>query len=278
MAFFTEDLPPYGMATVAAPGIRRVVAKNPSVMTYHGTNTYLVDGPAGVIVIDPGPDSAEHVEAIIAATAGRVAKIFLTHRHHDHIGAVAALKAATHALTYAFDMDTDTFIPDCALRDGDVVEGLRAIHTPGHAADHLCFALEVDRILFTGDHVMTWASSVVSPPGGNMAAYFNSLELLMERDDRIYLPGHGPALNDPQPFVKQLFSYRQVREQEIWRSLQERPMRVTELVDRLYDKQHPRLYRAAVRNVTAHLEKLQAEGRAQMCADEAWAAFSCDTF
>ncbi len=270
MAFLTEQEPQYGAALPVAPGVRRIVACNPSVMTYHGTNTYLIDGPEGVLVLDPGPDSADHVAAIVAATHGQVAKILLTHRHADHLGALQALKVAAAASTYAFAFHSDVFIPDHGLHDGDIVDGLRAIHTPGHAADHICFAREADGLLFSGDHVMSWASSVVSPPGGDMAAYCTSLEKLLTRNDKMFLPGHGPALPEPQAFVKKLLLHRRAREEAIWRSLHEGPKRVSDLVDRLYHKQHSRLYVAAMRNVTAHLIKLQTEGRVRMATDELW--------
>lgn len=261
MPFLTEPDPPRGVAEPVLPGIRRIVAANPGVMTYHGTNTYLIEAPDGATVLDPGPDDAAHVQAILAATGGRVARIVLSHTHHDHLGATAALKAATGAPTYGFRRSQDPgFVADVKLDDGDEVAGLTAIHTPGHAADHLCFARE-DGVLFSADHVMSWSSSVVSPPNGDMAAYFRSLRRLLERPDRIYLPGHGPKLPEPQAFVQDLLNHRTQREQEILRVLRAGPSEVPAMVSALYHKVHPRLVQAAERNVLAHLLKLEEEGQ-----------------
>lgn len=274
MSFLQEDLPDYGAARLIAAGVRRVVARNPSVMTYHGTNTYLIDGPGGTLVMDPGPDDAAHVDAIIAATDGAIDKIIVTHRHSDHVGATPALKAATRAPVFAFPASAyaGPFAPDVELADGQILEGLRCIHTPGHAADHLCFARETDGVLFSGDHVMSWSSSIVSPPGGDMADYFGSLRVLLERDDRLLLPGHGPALAEPRPFIMGLLDHRGAREESIWLALHSGPMSSANIVGRLYHKQHPRLRAAAERNVTAHLIKLQKEGRVHAVDDDLWAA------
>ena len=260
MAFLTEAEPRRGEAHGVAPGVRRVVAPNASVMTYWGTNTYLIDGPDGVVVLDPGPDDAGHVAAVLAAAGGPVAGILLSHTHHDHLGAVAALREASGAAVHAWhDSAVPSFVPDVPLRDGDVVFGWRAIHTPGHASDHLCFAGR-DGVLFSADHVMSWSSSVVGPPGGNMADYFASLRRLLGRDDRIYLPGHGPPLPDPLPFVRDLLAHRERREAAILAALDGRPQGAATLMERVYSKVDPTLRRAAERNVMAHLQKLMEEG------------------
>lgn len=215
MAFLKEPEPTRGAALPVVPGVSRIVANNPSLMTYHGTNTYLIEGGDGFTVLDPGPDDAGHLEDIIRATGGRVSSIILSHTHSDHLGATAALKARTGATTYAFHASGDpSFTSDVLLHDGDVALGLTAIHTPGHASDHLCFAWR-DGIVFSADHVMSWSSSIVSPPGGDMAAYVASLGLMIARDDRLYLPGHGPALPDPRPYTQLLLDYRVKRELEI---------------------------------------------------------------
>ena len=199
VGFLTEAEPARDVALPVQPGIRRVVAANPSPMTYWGTNTYLIDTPEGVLVLDPGPDDAGHVTTVLAAAGAPVVGILLTHTHHDHLGAVAALRTATGAPVHAWhEPADDRFVPDRALCDGDVAEGWTALHTPGHAADHLCFA-RVDGTVFSGDHVMGWSSSVVSPPGGNMRQYFGSLQRMLARDDALYLPGHGPAIPSPRP-------------------------------------------------------------------------------
>ncbi len=270
MAFLTEPEPRRGEATDVLPGIRRVVAGNPSVMTYWGTNTYLIDAPGGVLVLDPGPDDATHVAAVLAAVqaAGRgpVVGILQSHTHHDHLGATAALKAATGAPVHGWHQpDVPDFQPDHALQDGDRVGAWQALHTPGHAADHLCFA-GPGGVLFSADHVMGWSSSIVSPPGGNMRAYFSSLERLLGRDDAVYLPGHGPMLRDPQPYVREMLRHRQAREDAITAALGTVPQSATALMEALYSQVDPLLKRAAERNVIAHLHKLNEEGRARQTA------------
>jgi len=260
MAFLTEPDPKRGVALPVVPGISRIVANNPSLMTYHGTNTYLIEAAGGFVVLDPGPDDDDHLKDILTATQGRVSAILLSHTHPDHLGATAALKARTGAATCAFHLSADpAFAPDVLLMDGETVAGMTAIHTPGHASDHLCFARS-DGLVFSADHVMSWSSSIVSPPGGDMAAYVASLRLMLSRDDQLYLPGHGPPLMNPRPYVKELLNHRLKREQAILQTLRKAPHTTWDLVDRLYSKSHPWLRRAAERNVVAHLLKMQAEG------------------
>ena len=268
MGFLTEPEPPRGVATAVHSGVRRIVAGNPRPMTYWGTNTYLIDGVDGVTVLDPGPDDAAHVAAVLAA-AGRVSHIVLSHTHQDHLGATAALRAATGAPVHAWqDVAVPDFTPDFGLRHGDRVGEWTALHTPGHASDHLCFA-GPDGVLLSADHVMSWSSSVISPPGGNMAAYFHSLRRLLEREDRFYLPGHGPKLPDPVPFVQALLDHRLAREGAILEALGAAPLGSRAITDLLYSQVDPRLRRAAERNVIAHLAKLVEEGRAQQ-AEAGW--------
>ena len=260
MAFLTEPEPPYGEVMPVLPGISRVVAKNPSVMTYHGTNTWLIAGDDGVTVLDPGPDDADHVQAVLRATGSRVARILLSHTHKDHLGATADLKAATGALTYGYRRsEVDSFTPDVPLDEGDDVAGMIVLHMPGHASDHLCFA-RADGTLFSADHVMAWNSSIVNPPKGDMSAYFASLHRLLDRDDQRYLPGHGPVLENPQPFVRDLLAHRVRRERSIAEALTQTPTTPSALTDALYSQTHPWLRMAAERNVVAHLLKLEREG------------------
>ena len=207
----------YGVVDQVSPLIRRVIARNPSPFTFYGTGTYIV-GRGEVAVIDPGPLLHDHVLALEAALAGeRVSHILITHTHSDHSPAAAPLKAATGAPTYGFgphgsgrpeadvrveeDGDRD-FRPDHEIRDGAVLEGpgwrLEAVHTPGHTSNHLCFALAEERALFTGDHVMGWSTSVISPPDGDMQAYLRALRRLLERDDATYWPTHGPPITQPR--------------------------------------------------------------------------------
>ena len=267
----TEPEPRRGAALPVAQGVRRLVAPNPGAMTYHGTNTYLLDGTEGAVVIDPGPDNATHLRAVLEATGGRVGAILLTHTHHDHLGATAALRAATGAPVHAWHVPAAAgFMPDVALRDGDDAAGLRAVHTPGHAPDHLCFAVP-DGTLFSGDHVMSWSTSTVSPPEGRMADYVAGLHRLLQRDDTLYLPGHGPPLPDPHAFVQVLLALRQGREQGVRARLAAGPQTTGSLTQALYAGVDPALLRAAERNVLAHLIKLEEEGRAARSGAE-WRA------
>ncbi len=267
MAFLTEPVPPRGALLPVLPGVHRIVADNPSLMTYRGTNTYLIEGEDGVTVLDPGPDMPAHVADIQRLTPGPIVRILLSHTHRDHLGATAALKAATGAPTVGWHASAEpTFVPDVKLGDGETVAGMVAIHTPGHAADHLCFA-RPDGVLFSADHVMSWSSSIVSPPGGDMAAYFASLELLLGREDTLYLPGHGPPLPDPKPFVRSLLDHRIARERAIAVELMRQSFSTKGLVDALYSQVDPFLRMAAERNVIAHLQKLEREGRAARQGD-----------
>ncbi len=269
MPFLTEPEPARGMPLPVRPGIRRVVAANPGAMTYHGTNTYLIEAKGGTVVLDPGPDDPAHVAAVLAA-AGPVARILLTHTHIDHIGALPVLRAATGAPVYAWHVPSAEIVPDVALRDGNSVDGWQALWTPGHAADHLCFA-GPEGVLFSGDHVMGWSSSVVSPPGGDMTAYFASLRRLLARDDAVFLPGHGPPIPEPRAFVRDLLAHREAREAALLAALGSLPLGTQALTEALYPDVDERLRRAAERNVLAHLLKLRAEGRARE-AGEGWLA------
>jgi glyoxylase-like metal-dependent hydrolase (beta-lactamase superfamily II) len=273
MAFLTEPEPERDVRQPVLPGIDRVVANNPGPMTYFGTNTYLIDTTEGLVVLDPGPDDAAHVEAVLRATGGQVSLILLSHTHHDHVGATAALQQATGAPTAGFrDSALATFDADIKLADGDTIAGMLAIHTPGHCSDHLCYALDLrdgTKALFSADHVMSWSSSIVSPPDGDMAAYFNSLRVLLDRDDDVFLPGHGPKLPDPRDLVRDLLDHRMARERAIATALGNGPADTYTLMDTLYSQVNPRLRRAAERNVLAHLLKLEGEGKV-MRDGEVW--------
>jgi glyoxylase-like metal-dependent hydrolase (beta-lactamase superfamily II) len=271
-----EDVPA-GQVERVAPGVRRLLAGNPSPFTFTGTQTWLV-GEGEVAVIDPGPDLPEHVDAILAATAReRISAILCTHTHRDHSPASRPLAAATGApivgcaplaldddgprADAAFDFD---YAPDRVLGEGEAVDGpdwrLTAVATPGHTSNHLCFALEGSGALFTGDHVMGWSTTVVSPPDGDMAAYMKSLDLLLKRDDAVYYPAHGPAIEKPQRHVRALIAHRRMREQQIMRQLGEGEGRIPAMVERMYQGTDPRLFPAAGRSVLAHLVDLEARG------------------
>ncbi len=252
--FLTEPEPTRGVALPVAPGIRRIVAGNPGPMTYHGTNTYLIDTDDGVFVLDPGPDDAGHLSAILAAS-GRVAGILLSHGHSDHVGALPALAAATGAPVFSASGAFGT-----AVGDGDPVGEWTALATPGHAPDHLCFAR--GDTVFSADHVMSFSSSVVAPPEGDMAAYMAGLRRMLARDDRLLLPGHGPPITEPRALVSALLEHRLAREAAIVALLQGGRQTPAAIVAALYFALDPRLRAAAEASVLAHLLKLRAEGAA----------------
>jgi glyoxylase-like metal-dependent hydrolase (beta-lactamase superfamily II) len=260
LGFHTEPEPPRLTPLPVRDGIARIVAANPSPLTYHGTNTWLLRTEDGLTVIDPGPDLPEHLDAV--AAAGPVARIVLTHTHPDHAGGARALQSRTGAPIHGWSQPwAKDFTPDSPLSDGETIGQLTAIHTPGHASDHLCFALP-DGTLFSGDHVMSWSTTIVVPPDGDMKAYMASLGRLQSRQDSLYLPGHGPPLPDPKPLVRALALHRSTRESAIARALTTKPRSETDLVDQLYIGLPGSLAKAAARTVEAHLIKLEAEGRA----------------
>jgi glyoxylase-like metal-dependent hydrolase (beta-lactamase superfamily II) len=277
----------FGLMDDAATGVAirlealvaRVLAANPSPFTYTGTQTYLV-GTTDLAVIDPGPDLPEHLDALIAAIAGRpVRAILCTHTHRDHSPASRPLAAATGAPIIgcaplaldddgprsdaAFDRD---YAPDHVLSDGQRVSGdgwtLEAIATPGHTSNHLCFALIESGALFTGDHIMGWSTSVVAPPDGDMGAYMASLDKLLARDDRIYYPAHGPEVTTPQRLARGMMGHRKQREGQILRLLDQRVGGIPDMVSRMYVGLDPRLTGAAGRSVLAHLIDLRNRGLA----------------
>lgn len=260
----------YGKADQVSPLIRRVVAENPSAFTFHGTGTYII-GEGKIAVVDPGPDIAAHVDALAQAIDGEeVTHIVITHTHIDHSPAAKHLKALTGAETYGFGPhgggrdgekveeggDWD-FMPDHRIGDGDVITGagwtLEAVHTPGHTSNHLCFGLREEGALFSGDHVMGWSTTVVSPPDGNMADYMASLDKLRARDDARYYPTHGAPIEKPDAFVRALAAHRRQREQQIERCLADGIDTIPAMVDRMYAEIDKRLHRAAGRSVLAHL-------------------------
>lgn len=272
--------------------VRRVLAPNASPYTYTGTQTWLVGNGKDVAVIDPGPvgsgesmgDPADirgegHVEAILQAVGdAKVNAILCTHTHRDHSPAAAPLKAATGApiigcaplvlrddgprADSAFDPD---YSPDRILTDGEIISGdgwtLEAVATPGHTSNHLCFALQESGALFTGDHVMKWSTSVVSPPDGDMSDYLASLQKLYEREDRIYYPAHGPAVANPRQLVRGMIGHRRQRERQIVTLLEAGEGHVPNMVAAMYKGLDPRLIGAAGRSVLAHLIDLQNQGR-----------------
>lgn len=268
---------PTGEAMKLTPLVRRVLAPNPSPYTYTGTQTYIV-GHGRVAVVDPGPADDGHIAAILRATVGEeIAYISCTHTHRDHSPAARPLKDATGAeivgcaplvlddsgprADEAFDR---SYAPDRVLADGEAIDGdgwtLRAVATPGHTSNHVCLALVEEKALFTGDHVMAWSTSVVSPPDGDMAAYMASLELLMGRDDVVYYPAHGDPIERPQRFARGLLGHRKQREGQILRLLSKGTGEIPEMVTHMYKGLDPRLTGAAGRSVLAHLIDLRDRG------------------
>ncbi len=239
-------------------------------------------------MIDPGPKLQEHIDALLKALDGEtVTHILITHTHNDHSPAAAAIKAATGAKTYGFGPhgsgrpeervggqteeggDRD-FVPDVTMREGDTVEGgggsgptwrMAAVETPGHTSNHLCFSLAEEATLFTGDHVMGWSTSVISPPDGDMAAYMRSLNKLLYRDDRVYWPTHGPSIPEPKPFVQAFIAHRQERAAEIMRALAAGDDTIPAIVARVYAGLDPKLTAAAGRSTYAQLVELIETGK-----------------
>jgi len=272
----------YGEAKELAPGIVRIVANNPSAFTYKGTNTYILGQGRDVFLIDPGPADSAHLDAILAALAGRkLTHIVVTHTHHDHVDGLPALQERTGALTAGFGRTVarpgktraspaggeyveKDFKPDVVLKDGDRLEGLdfalQALHTPGHAPDHLCFALEGTKLFFSGDHVMGWNTSVVAPPEGSMSAYLGAMERLLKREDEIYFPGHGGRVYEPQRLVKAYILHRRMREQSILECVRNGQTTIPEIVAVIYRGIDPRLVKAASLSVAAHIEHLVERG------------------
>jgi glyoxylase-like metal-dependent hydrolase (beta-lactamase superfamily II)/8-oxo-dGTP pyrophosphatase MutT (NUDIX family) len=252
--------------------VTRIIAPNPGLMTGPGTNTYLV-GEGELAVVDPGPAIEAHIEKILAAGAGRIRWILATHTHVDHSPAAAALAAATGALLLGrpapqHGNQDRTFAPGRALADGGRIAiggaTLRAIHTPGHASNHLCYLLEETKMLFTGDHVMQGSTVVINPPDGDMRAYLASLERLLAEDIAILAPGHGYLIGSPHKEVRRLIAHRLAREAKVVAALARRARAtLEELLPEVYDDVSPRLHPVAARSLAAHLEKLLAEGRAR---------------
>lgn len=269
---------PTGLVEQAEPLVARVLAPNPSPYTFTGTQTYIVGNAGEVAVIDPGPADDVHIDAIVAAVANaRIVAIMCTHTHRDHSPAAKPLSALTGAPVIGCaplvlvddgpraDAPFDrTYAPDRVLFDGEAMTGtgwtLAAVHTPGHTSNHLCFSLEESGALFTGDHVMGWSTSVIVPPDGDMAAYMGSLDKLQSREDRIYYPAHGPAIEKPRQLVRGMIGHRRQREAQILRLLGQDSQSIEALVPQMYKGLDPRLTGAAGMSVKAHLLDLERRG------------------
>ena len=267
---------PYGEAVALSPLVTRLLAPNPGPFTFRGTGVYLVGGSGAVAVIDPGPLRDDHLAALKHAIGRRkVSHILITHTHRDHSESADALKAWSGARTHAFgpqgaastgeEADDTDFVPDIRLKDGDAIQGdgftLTVLHTPGHASNHLCFALEEERALFSGDHVMGWSSSVIAPPDGDMAAYLAGLRRLITRGDAILYPTHGAPITQPALYMEALLQHRLAREAQILACLARGVTGLDEMVNEIYAGLDPVLRPAAALTIRAHLDKLKAEGR-----------------
>ncbi|MBB3161336.1 hydroxyacylglutathione hydrolase [Rhizobium laguerreae] len=281
-AFDLAFEPAYGRAVPVASGVERITAENPGPFTFYGTNSYIV-GSSSVAVIDPGPEDEAHFQALMAALGGRaVTHIVVSHTHRDHSPLSRRLQAATGAVTVGqgphrparplregeinpFSESSDlSFVPDITLSDGESLSGdgwvLSAVLTPGHTANHAAFALARRDILFSGDHVMAWSTSIVAPPDGSMADYMASLDRLIEREDGMLLPGHGGPVTQPSTFLKALKAHRLRREQAVLARVQAGDGRIAEMVKVIYRDTDPKLHGAAALSVLAHIEDLLERG------------------
>jgi glyoxylase-like metal-dependent hydrolase (beta-lactamase superfamily II) len=275
--------PRHGEAVAVTESIARLTAGNSGPLTFHGTNTYLL-GTDTLAVVDPGPEDEAHWQALLRAIAGRpVSHILVTHTHRDHSPLAARLRAETGGLTVAegphrasrplhagetnpFAESSDSaFVPDIVAAHGERISGdgweVEVLHTPGHTANHAAFAETGTGIVFSGDHVMAWATSVIAPPDGSMREFMASLDMLLERDDRLYLPGHGGAVTEPAQFVRALRAHRRMRERAVFDRIEKGDRTIAEMVAVIYRAVDPRLHGAAGLSVLAHLEDLVESGR-----------------
>jgi len=272
----------YGRCDQVSPLIRRVICNNPGPFTFIGTGTYIV-GRGEVAVIDPGPDQPEHLEAILAAISGeKVSHILITHHHSDHSPLAGPLQERTGApilgcavenKSAADDSKVRTeaghdlsFSPDVSLcGGGQIISGrgwtLEAIATPGHTSNHLCFALKEENACFTGDHIMGWSTTVITPPDGDMGDYFRSLDLIKARGFDVLWPTHGPPVREVGPFIDGYIAHRRAREAQVEKAVRDGYRRIRHMVPVLYADVDPRLHPAAARSVFGHMIDLVRQGR-----------------
>lgn len=282
LEFDTDFDAAHGEAVTVGPDIQRITAPNGGPLTFHGTNSYIV-GRTTVAVIDPGPEIDSHYQALKSALVGRqVSHILVSHTHKDHSPLAHKLADETGAQIVAEgehrsarplhtgeinplkeSSDAD-FRPDMRAADDSVIDGdgwsLRVIHTPGHTANHAVFALEGQDIVFSADHVMAWATSIVAPPDGSMSDYMHSLDKMLARDDRLYLPGHGGVVDQPRRFVEALKAHRKMRELAVLQRLKAGDRTIVDMVQEIYRDTDPRLHGAAALSMLAHLEDLVGRG------------------
>ncbi|MBT6466127.1 MAG: MBL fold metallo-hydrolase [Kordiimonadaceae bacterium] len=269
--------PPYGEIEEISPLIRRITAPNPSLYTFKGTGTYII-GRGDVAVIDPGPNMSTHHDAIITELGDeKITHILVTHNHKDHSPCARPLASSSGAKIYAFDvgnqlysaeeveegLDKD-FFPDVILKNNDEIKSnnwtIDVVHTPGHLSNHICFGLREEKALFTGDHVMGWSTTLISPPDGSMQDYYNSLNMMMTRDDKRYYPTHGLPIENPLSFIKNTLEHRLSRDQEIMHALEGQRYSIKDLIGIVYPNLNKNLHDAARRTILAHLIRLVALG------------------
>lgn len=276
--FVKDFTPDYDNAVVLNDTVRLVTARNPSPFTFTGTNSYII-GSDTLGIIDPGPDNEEHLQNLLRVIGDHpLSHIFITHSHSDHSALAKRLAEKTSAIIVAegpyrpaskinlstlatLDASCDTsFKPDIELIDGQIIDGdgwqLKAVTTPGHMANHTAFALEKDGIVFSGDHVMAWSTTVVAPPDGSMGDYMQSLDKLLERDDRVYLSGHGGAIHNPHRLVRAIKAHRKMRERAVLERLNKGDHTIATIAQAIYRNIDPRLRYAAELSVLAHIESL----------------------
>ena len=268
-----------GQLDLIAPGVRRLVAHNPGFMTGPGTNTYLI-GEDRCVVIDPGPEDEVHIERVLTETGARIEAVLATHTHPDHSPGAAALAKATGAHVMGRPAPThgrqdSAFTPSRILSDGDMVEvdghRLRALHTPGHASNHLCFLLEGAGLLFTGDHLMQGSTVVIGPPDGDMQQYLDSLARLQREPVTRIAPGHGLVIEDAQEEIARVIAHRLKREAKVCDRLRSAGRSTVDtLVASVYDDVDPRLHPVAKSSLLAHLLKLEQDGRAAQNGEGQW--------
>jgi glyoxylase-like metal-dependent hydrolase (beta-lactamase superfamily II) len=264
----------YGSSDQITPLVKRVIAKNPGPFTYTGTGTFIV-GTKELAIIDPGPIDDDHLKAIIKTTGkNKISHIIVTHTHNDHSPLSKPLQEITGAPIYSYfneAMDTKTnnqfeegydisFKPDVIVKDGDLINGfdwtLEAIHTPGHTSNHMCYSLLEEKILFSGDHVMGWSTTVIVPPDGDMDEYLKSLEKLLDRNDNIYLPTHGKQIDNPHDLVNKYIEHRINREEQIIKAIKSGNFKINEMVKIIYSDVDPGLHPAASMSTLAHLNRM----------------------
>jgi glyoxylase-like metal-dependent hydrolase (beta-lactamase superfamily II) len=269
----------YGKVDQITPLTRRVIANNPGPFTFRGTGTYIIGQGEGLAVIDPGPDDAAHLKAILDAVRGEtVSHILITHHHADHSPLAGPLAEATGATIYGcavkapivedevkLEAGYDRFEPQVSVCGGAVIEGegwtMEAIPTPGHTSNHICYALRQENICFTGDHIMGWSTTVVTPPDGDMGDYMASLDVVQARGFAILIPTHGPPITEPGPFIDAYRAHRKDRERQILAQLASGETRIVDMVPKMYVGVDARLYPAAARSVHAHVIELVRDGR-----------------